>query len=409
MRSTSIRLMLDYCPRAVDHYDAGEPSDTAGFQYGVAAHAVLQALIEHPDDDPAARAEAVVRELVTNGRSFYEHREPPMHPEAACAGRDVALDWLARDLDGLCEGWRAEVMLSVDRDWQPCDYDRAWLHAVIDVVGPAEYDDGETQASGVLVRDWKGSYQTEEADLGSLQQRIQALLVAAHHPGAAFLRRQVVSLRTAQTFSEDLWLDEAGQATLARWRRDIEHVAAQYHARDEAGRRPARPGACCGGCPYVLRCEEARDAIPLFWAGAPDVEFADPAVLAEHYAAMRAMSDAMAAILRRATSEVPIPVPGGSVGFTTRTTREAAPDGARALAAAWFNPADPAAWERDHADVLGLLQVLRPGASGIEAVGKILYPGKGASKMADFRERREALESATLTEKTGATFGVTRR
>lgn len=403
-RSTTLRLLLEACPRACDFYDANVPIDRTMFEYGVAAHAVLQGVIEHPDDPVEAVAEGVVRELVTNGRSFYGNAEPPMDVHAATTGRDVALAWLERDLDGLDPAWSAEVMLSVDREWQPCDYDDAWLHAVIDVVGPCEYTDEDMAADGWLCKDWKGSYQTEAADLDSLQQKIQALLVAAHHPDAAFLRRQVTSLQTFRTFSEDLWLDEDGVATLDQWRRDVEHLCAQAEVRDARGNRPARPGPRCGGCRYVLRCEAASEGIPQQWSGCTDAT--DVQALAVNYAVLKAHCDAMAPILRNATKQAPIEVDGGQVGYSTREVRTFAPGAAERLARAWFQPADFDAWARDNAELLGLITAMKPGTTSIKAIGKILYKATGATKTADFKDLRKALEAETLITITRAAFGV---
>ena len=399
-RSTTLNLLLRNCPRAVDHFDANTPIDRTQFEYGVAAHAVLQALIDHPDDDVTDRAEATVRELVTNGRTFYGQTEPPMHPEPATAGRDVALTWLARDFDGLDPAWVAEVMYTVDRDWNPCtlaDPD-AWLHAVIDVVGPCEYEDDDFASTGVTCRDWKGSYQTETADLDALQQKIQALLVAAHNPDAAFIRRQVVSLRTCQTFTYDLWLDEDGQATLAQWRRDVEHVCAQAEAVGDDGKRPARPGPCCGGCPYVLRCEDAQAG------GALD---GDVWALARNYSMLKATLDAMAPTLRHATADAPIEIDGHRIGYSTRERQAPTPETPATIAREWFAPDDWAAWERENADVLGLIAALKPGAGSVKALGKALYPGRGAARVDDFKDRRAALEAEALTTKLTTSFGVT--
>jgi len=398
-RSTTLNLLLKACPAALDLYAANTPYDRTVYQSGIAAHAVLQALIDHPDDDVTARAESVVRDLVTNGRTFYGQTEPPMALEPAIEGRDVALSWLARDFDGLGEGWEAEVMLSVDREWQPCDHESAWLHAVVDVVGPCEYADDEFDAAGVLCRDWKGSYATESTDLDALQQKIQACLVAAHNPDVAFIRRQVTSLRKVQTYIDDLWLDEEGQETLAQWRRDIEHLCAQSEAVGDDGRRPARPGPCCGGCPYVLACE---DAASVEWAE----NERDPIVIARAYATTRAIGDELAKTLRAATRHAPIEIDGMRVGYSTRETQTPRDDAVETLARAWFDPADWATWERENGEVLGLLTALRPGTAAVKALGRALFPAKGPGRVDDFRELREAWEAATLATKARDMFGV---
>ena len=408
-RSTSLNTLLNWCPRALDHHEAHVPRDRDVFQSGVAAHAVLEAWIKNPDADPGKLSEAVVRELVTHGRSFYGHPEPPMDVHAATAGRDIALAWLARDFDGLDPSWDAEVMLSVDRQWQPFDtYEGAWLHAVIDVVGPCVHEDDDFFAEGVLLRDWKSAWTTSADDLDKLQQKIQACIVAAHYPDAAFIRRQVTNLRTGQTFTADLWMDDEGRETLAQWHRDIAHVCAQAEAVGPDGRRVARPGPRCGGCPWVLRCEASGEAIPQKWGDLVDVGDTDPAQLAVYYAILDAMRTEMAKTLRHATKEAPIEVDGGVVGYSERVTREAADDAPATIARAWFRPADWATWEREHEDVLGLLAAIKPGASAIKAIGSVLWPGRGPGKVADFKDQRASLEDAALTTKIGAVFGVTK-
>ena len=406
-RSTTLNTMLRNCPRAIDHYDAHVPIDREVFQYGIAAHAVLEAIIRNPDKSPEAVAESVVRELVTNGRSFYGHAEPPMDVHAATEGRDVALGWLARDFDGIDPRWQAETMLSVDRNWTPCEHRNAWLHAIIDVTGPCTYEDEEMAVEGVLHRDWKGSWVTSADDLQTLQIKIQTCLVAANNPDAAFIRRQVTNLRTGQTFSEDLWLDDEGRETLAQWRIDVGHVCAQAEAVGPDGRRVARPGPRCGGCPYVLSCSDATQGLPMGWTCDRD-EYTDIDQLARYYAIIDAMRTEMAKTLRHATKEGPIAVDGGTVGYSTRETRESAPGAAEALVRAWVQPTDWPAWERENAAVMGLLAAIQPGASSVKSVGTILYPGRGPTKLADFKDRRAQLENETLTTKIGTVFGVTK-
>ena len=406
-RSTTLNLLLRTCPAALDMYDAHVPYDREVYQYGVASHAVLEAIVKQPDHDPAELAESVVRELVTNGRSFYGHAEPPMDVHAATDGRDVALGWLARDFDGIDPRWQAETMLSVDRNWNPCEHRNAWLHAIIDVTGPCTYEDEEMAVEGVLHRDWKGSWVTSADDLHTLQLKIQTCLVAANNPDAAFIRRQVTNLRTGQTFSEDLWMDDEGRETLAQWRRDIAHVCAQAEAVGPDGRRVARPGPRCGGCPYVLTCSDATQGLPMGWTCDRD-EYTDIVQLARYYAIIDAMRTEMAKTLRHATKEAPIIVDGGEVGYQARVTRVATDDAPEALALAWFKPDNWSQWQRENEETLGLLAAAKLGAGQIKAIGMVLFPGRGDSAIAEFKEMRADLEDATLQEKIGAVFGVTK-
>jgi len=402
-RSTTLNLILSACPHALDLYAANTPRDRDVFQSGIAAHAVLQAVIEYPDEDPKALAESAVRELVTKGRGFYGVPEPPMDVHAATEGRDVALRWLARDFDGIDPRWKAEVMLSVDREWNPCAHDKAWLHAIVDVVGPCEYEDEDFAADGVLVKDWKTSFATDDGALDSIQQKIQAVLVAAHYPDAAFIRRQVTSLRMVRTYTHDLWMDDEGAETLAQWRTDIEHVCAQADAVGPDGKRPARPGPRCGGCPYVLRCEAAREARPP-WDGEED--WVHPGDIAVRYAVMVAMVAEMAKTLRHATKEAPIEVDGGTVGISIIEQRKPTPETAATLARAWFDPDDWNAWERENPEVLGMLAAMKPGAAQVKAIGGALYQSRGANKIDDWRERREALMGEALRVVESGRFGV---
>ncbi len=399
-RSSTLQLVERYCPYALDLHEQGTPREREGFQAGIAAHAVLQA---HGDRGAPSwsdeAAEATVRELVTHGRSFDGIPEPPMQVGWALAGRDIARGYMERH--SLPEGARYEVGLAIYEDGKPAQYGSpgAWYQGILDVVGAASYDDGEFQADGVFVRDWKSAWPTDADELDTVQLRGQAVLAAAAHPEAAFIRREVVNLRTGRTFEETTWLNNDGRKLLDGWRRDIAHLVAAAEARGEPGSRPARPGACCLGCPFLLRCGPAS----YYWHEV----FEEPSDMARSLAVVEAAREQLIAALKLALAKGSrLPVEGGTVGYQIQAARKASAGAAAALAHTWFrvSPEKAAAWDAEHGDVLGLLQALAPGASGIEAVGKVVYPFRGGPP--DWKERRAGLEAACLETVNQSRFGV---
>ena len=100
-RSTSLNLLTRTCPKALDHYESGAHYDRDVFQVGIAAHAVFEALNAStvannaiPETEEMERiADATIRRLVLQGRSFDGVPEPPPKVEQAMAGMRLALDY----------------------------------------------------------------------------------------------------------------------------------------------------------------------------------------------------------------------------------------------------------------------------------------------------------------------------
>lgn len=400
-RSTSLKLVEKHCPAALDLAQAGTPMDRRIFQPGIAAHAILETIGKNPDKPAEAVADAVCRELVTHGRSFAGVPEPPMTAEAASAGREMALRFL--QFTELSPTSRYEKGYAVGPDWQAAGYDSdAYYLAAIDVVDIRVEEDEEGYKTKILVvSDWKSAWPTSEVELETIQLRGQGCVALAHHPDATILRRQVVNLRTGQTFTADTLLDEFGQAEVARWRKDIDLAIIAADARGPDGKRPANPGANCMGCPYVLRCEPARG----YYSGALG---GDPESVAQAFAIADAVRSELFALAKLAATEEPIPVPGGVVGYVAVPERTVREDAGRTLAHRWFGVIDPETWDAENGRMLGFLGALKVGVGQIGAIGKALFPGKGMAKVKDFKDRRADLDVACLVYGVAAKFGVHR-
>ncbi len=387
-RSTTLRLLTDHCARALDFAESGAFRDASQFAGGINAHAVLQAIGESgPEADQRAIAESVVRQLVTAGRSFDGIPEPPMNPEQAVQGREIALRYLATH--GLPIGARYEQGLAVDRRWQPVPYDSpdAYYRAAIDVIEVSEQEDEEGyRAQVVATTDWKSAWPTSAAELETIQLRGQAAVAWAHYPDATVLIRRAVNLRTGAVYEAETIMDEDGQAQVQQWRRDIEHLIAAAEARGPDGRRAARPGRGCIGCPYLMECPDSR---PMRGSSATD--------LAREWILIEARRTAVGQLLRGYCEETEIDTGDGVVGYFEKSRQTAAPDAPQAIADAWFNgePPEP---------VLGLLMALKLGAGNVEAVAKQLHPFTRSDSA--WKEERAALLEKCLMVQVGTEFGV---
>lgn len=368
-RSTTLSLLADHCPAALDHYERGTPINRDGFAVGVAAHAILQALAEQPHSDPEAIAAATARELVTHGRSFEGVREPPLPPADVAQAIPLALTWHA--LHPLPEDAAPERGLAVDTRWLPVSYRSASvrLKGILDLHYPTvEEVDGEPRV-GVAHRDYKSAWTANESDLDSLQMKIQALLCYAHADDPAFIRQEIGNLRTGEPHSRTIWLDQEGLATLDAWRREIDLAMVQADAT-----REARPGAGCPGCPYLYACKPARALMDS----------------AEETAARYAVIDAERTRLRPLIAEMArdgdIPIPGGAIGYVADTTRDPLADALVTLADRWTG------------DLRSFIAAIPPTMGALNELATRLIPRarKGAHKA----PREELVASLTTTTTT---------
>lgn len=405
-RSTTLKLVEERCPAALDFYEARAPRDLSVFQPGIAAHAVLQvvgdAVREGKAADPGAIGDAVVRELVTVGRAFEGDAEPPMSVQHATEGRDIALRYL--EFHELSPTARYELGLAVNRRWEPVAYNApdVYYRAALDVLDVVETEDDDGYPSTLaVVTDWKSAWPTSAAELATIQLRGQGAIVAAHHPEAAVLRRRAANLRTGIAYEDELVLDDDGQGVVRRWRSDIDHAIAAAEARGPDGRRQARPGAGCLGCPYLTRCEAGRGQLR------GSLAEGDREMVARRFALADAIRAELFEVCKTLAAEAPIRLPdGGEVGFREAEEREAADEAARHLAHAWFGvpESDASTWDAQNARLLGLLAAIGLGVGAIERAARAIHPRrKGAPT---WKADREALLSRTLTTRTTAKFGI---
>lgn len=394
-RSTTLNMVARYCPGALTHYEQNVPYDRSMFSAGIAAHALLQAATEHPGKDVA---EAVAHRLVTEGRSFDGVPEPPLSPEAVAEGVTLGLRWLEEN--PIPEGAQAELGLGLAADLRTAaPYESAYVRAILDITytEDIEQEDGFEPLPSVTVCDYKSAWPTDAADVDSLQLKIQGLAAVAAHPEAAILRREIVNLRTRQRYSDELVLDDVGQARLEEWRRAVRLAIAQA----DLSPRPFVPGVGCFGCPYLTRCDAAR----AFLRGS--VLDGGPEAVATRYAVVEAMREALGAALRQLVAESPIQVGertvqglrvgGGYVGYGLASQRRPSPDGASVVGRAWFGEAS----DRE----IGLLEAVKLGSKQIATVAKRLFPHKRGT---DWKEKRAAFEAEALVTVGVSRFGLHR-
>lgn len=344
--------------------------DREQFQPGISAHAVLQALTEaanrqvNVQDADKARAigEAVARTLMTEGRSFDGVPEPPMSPDAAVEGRDLALEWAA--WNPIEPGAQAEVGLAIDAKGNACDYDdpAARYVAILDDLRLVATGDEEWSGRAAVFTDYKSAWPTDASELDTVQMRGQAVLVAAlHGEEVDLLTRRVVNLRTRQAFEHHLSPEE-DRDTLEQWKRDI---LALCDAADET--RDARPGAGCAGCPWAHCCPDA-------WAAVKDAKD-----VALQFATAQAVRDDLFDLAKLVCKEVPQPIPGGTVGYHAKDARQPHGTAYRDAALEWFGipPEQSDEWAAQNSKLLGFLASLDIGMSQVNALAKALHPERG--------------------------------
>lgn len=396
--STNLALVNRHCPRALDFYEAHTPYPREMFAAGVAAHAVLQSVGEVTNKENRELtstevrdvAQAITLALIAHGRSYDKHPEPPTKPDAAFAGRDLALDWLA--FNPIHPGAMYEVGLALDAKGSPVPYwsDDARLRTILDVVRIADEADEESSRTVLIVTDYKSAWSADESELETLQRKIQALVawkVYGEHSGATLLRMEVANLRLQKVYSAGYWAEDGLREKVASWTRDVLSTCAALdeQKRIGKGKRPAIPGAGCYGCPYLQACPDAQNYMEMRG------EFRSPEKRAVAYAVATAMREELAEQLRMDTEEGPIEIEKGIVGTVAQERREATADAHEEL---W------AEWEGAGGDAVGLLKAMKPTTGNIANVAKVLY--------ADRKERaeREKLIEALTKPKMVREFGI---
>lgn len=393
-RPTTLNLASRHCPRAIDFYEQRTPYDRSVYATGTAAHAVLQALGERSrslgaelsEKDVREVADAACRALIEFGRKEEGEQEPPLAPDAVFAGRDLALNQYA--LAPLSPFAFYEIGLAVDADWQPVEFDAptARLRCILDVLEIRE-DFGEESSSKVLeIVDYKSSWQAGEEELETTQRKAQACVAFAHFgEGVDRIEIRVPNLRTFRAAARSVVLEHGGREELAQWQRDVEELMDASDKQALRGRRPARPGKGCNGCPYLLACDDAQRYME-------DTRIpGTPLQRAEMYCVAVATMDRVRDMLRDDTEEAPIEVHNGVVGTVGSPKRVLTETGYRRLAEEW---------ELSGGELAGFAKALALTPSNAEALAKVLFPQK-----AD-KNDREALLAEVTAQTITRRFGI---
>lgn len=380
--STLIKLFNNNCPAALGFYESQTAYDRDFFNAGIAAHAILQQVGDKgaPTDPDAIKAvaNAVVEELITNGRSYNGIHEPPMSPESALNGRDVALEYLLNN--GLPEGAQYEIGLGMTIHGSPCAYDdpACRYRGILDLQWTGVVGDDDFAMDTLFVRDWKSAWPTNADELETIQRKGQAVLAYLHcSESIQAIQLEVTNIRTGATFDKQIVLDQTGIELLDLWKRDILAIC---NAMDKT--REARPGAGCLDCHYVMSCPSCLE-----YARTPGAD------MAVSLATLEAMRDQYIAILKPKCKEHKIAIDNGFVGFVSKEKRTPNKTAHQALVEHWYSDDT-----ETHTAEQSLIMACKLGVAQIEAAGKVLYDKNDAG----FNDLMEA----ALTTKTESRFGV---
>lgn len=365
--SSTIKLFDKHCPAALGFREGKTPEFRDMYQAGIAAHAVLQTVQEKDAKEFAAQskvADAVVQELITNGRTYRGQYEPPMSPSDALSGRDIALSWL--EFNGLPDNGIAEREYVINVGGLE-------FAALIDLVYEQDRGGEDYELPAVVARDYKTSWIAREDELDTLQRKGQAVVVWRHHPDVRVIVQEVVNLRLGATYEREILLDDEGTAMLQRWEQDIAQVCMATDAT-----REARPGLNCIGCPYVLACEDAAKLLaPGVCSGLP----------ADRWAFAKAVLAEIEPQLREQAKEGPVYDSFGvALGYQRKERRVVKSSAPAAVVDHWYPTGVPD-------NVSGLLMAANLGVSNIQSIAKALYPEKSRKN-----ERLDFLDACLSTE-----------
>lgn len=386
-RPTTLRLASNHCPRAIDYYESHRPRFHEVFQAGIAAHECLASIGQWaagkqttpPPDVIAVLCEETTRQLITTGRAFDRRPEPPMRAEDAFEGRDLALRYaVAEDTVWLTKDVWIERGLAFDAKWCPVPYDGPSRFRLIpDVM--ALIDDGGEDYSGrlLLVREYKSAWSADANELQTVQLKAQAVAgFTLYSKEIDGVRREVINLRTGQTFHEDTWLESGGRDQIEGWRADVEaYMAALDKMRGPDGKRPLRPGAGCLTCPWSINCE------------APHPMSTEVPAMAQRLAQIDGERAELIKALKIAAAEKPIMIEGGGVGWQKTEKQEPTASAAFQMFAEW---------RAKEGEIDGFLTAFRPGMTSLQSVAKTLHVDKS--------ERERCMAEWTQT-KAGREFG----
>jgi len=274
LSSSSLSLLEQTCPRALDHMEDGAPRDSSVFDVGTAAHAVMEEIqresvrlggVPLTDEQRTLVSSRTVSALTLKGRSFRGNHEPPMPLASALEGQRIALSYIRRQHGRFTVSPVAmpERELSFDTNFFPCSpksKDRIWS-AILDRL-EMDYDE-DTGQYVLSVIDLKTAWPAGSKEVESLQLKGQAVLALAHahilwpesYTDIGVVKRKIINLRTGKETSAQNYTDDP---ELGDWRQTIKSVSINAPKRDKkTNQRPSSPGLCCARCPYRNVCSDS--------------------------------------------------------------------------------------------------------------------------------------------------------
>jgi hypothetical protein len=327
-------------------------------------------------------ATGIARGLMEQGRVFEGNREPPMSAEDAFAGRDLALAYTMRPevIWATKDAWY-ERGFAFDADWNSVAFasPSRRFRLILDKIEIIT-DEGEDYAGRLaVVTDYKSAWPTDESELSTYQMRAQAVAVyLTMADGLDGIRLQVTNLRTGKTFGFDLWFESGGREQIEAWRAEITDYMDALDRMTEHGRRPARPGIGCLGCPYAIVCDA-------------DIVESDRTAMGMRLAKLEGEREQLIKALKAATAEHAIQLADCEVGYKVKLSRTPKDDALAAIKATWF---------ASGGDWAGLLRSLQPTMAMLSTVAKKLYP--------ESKDDQTAIVDKWSALKHGKEFGVYR-
>ena len=386
-RSSTCDLESRHCPAAARHQELGTPRDRRDMDIGTAVHHLVFAITMRSEDELADEViDRTTADLVANGRSFDAGPVEHLRMEHVDRARDLALNFLDRDvLPKRDDGWmEAEVLVSVDRffkrvdrDTCQCGHSEALDHAVaglshrgcvvggcpcvgflpvaiwqqaIDLAVIYQDEIDEEEVKVIEETDYKGG-NCGNGWFTSLQGKAAAVSAVALCPDADIVRRRVISYMSwGGSYTHDLDLRQQEDVdTLEDYQRAVV-VAARGHT-GRQGKTPdelAQPGNGCSagfmGCPWLMVCKPAGkqwSAVLSAWqhlgTTAP-VTPRDTKTWASMYALAHAIKQESGKRIRAAMvdTDLVITVDGLSVvGWRQKAGTKIAPNAAMLLSEQW--------------------------------------------------------------------------
>ncbi len=347
-------------------------------------------------DEAAEVCRGVAKHLISHGSMFETDKRPPMPASKAMEGARLAEAWHEfhpQHPGGKCEIGLAYGTTPADDLWEPVAYSPlARFRTIIDRVDIVEEGDEEYDWTVVAVDDYKSSWVADDSYLEHLQRKAQAIVVHdwLEHNNTAWdvMRLGVCNLRTRRKHTMEV---ERGSSLFDEWRQELSDTMDAYDKME----RPwaCQPGAGCPGCPFLLKCEAAKELYDAHYFG--DGVNIDPMAAVQHYATIDAVRNNLAKSARSFVNREALPVAGGTVGYHVKQQKVVREDAYENLLHIWLEGQNPSI-----DNIAGMLKAMDVSATNIEKMLKTLIKGRGAPA------KRDALMEPLIDYQNVSRFGI---